>query len=252
MLKAVTPYAGTALKLIARDENGNLYIRDVDLSDLSERDLDELEDLDAREFDDLDDLEVREPRRKGLGKAFGKAKALAGKARKVAKYAKFVHPAGGALSLLGGRDFDEDELDARDYEDLVDILEREFDDELDLHARWFGQRWLNSAKQVHKKGNGVLNKVNDANKFISGIGLREFDDFDLEERDFDDLEFDDLDARDPWFGSRWLNKAKQYHKQGAGVLNKVNDANGWLSKVGLRELGDEMEERSFEDLDALD
>jgi len=250
-IKKLTPYAGTALKLIARDENGDLYIREVDLSDLSERDLDDLADLAERDFDDFDDLEVREPRkRRGFLKGIKKVKSLAGTA---GRFAKFAHPAGAALSLLG-REFDEDELDARDYEDLVDPLEREYEDDLELDARdpWFGENWFKKAKQVHNQGSGVLNKVNDANRWLTKVGLRELgDDFDLEERDFDDDVFD-LDARDPWFGERWFKKAKQVHNQGSGVLSKVNDANRWLTKVGLRELGDEMEERSLDDLDALD
>jgi len=189
-IQKLTPYAGTALKLVARDENGDLYIREIDLSDLSERDLDDLEELNARDFDDFDDLEVREPRkRRGLIKGFTRVKSLAGRAGRLAK---FAHPAGAALSLLGSREFDEDELDARDYEDLVDLLEREYEDDLEL------------------------------------------------------------DARDPWFGENWFKKAKQIHNQGSGVLKKANDANRWLTKVGLRELGDEMEERSLDDLDALD
>lgn len=253
-LKKALPYAGMATKLIVRDEHGDLYIRDVEFSDLSERDLDELDmALEARGFDfeDFEGLEAREPRRKGFGGGLKKLRKLANKARPLAKFAKFV-PGGAPLSLLA-RDFDEDELDARDYEDLVDLLEREFEDDLELDARdpWFGSKWLNKARKVHKDGANILTKVNDANSWLGKVGLREFDeDFGLEERDSDDdLE---LDARDPWFGSKWLSKARKVHKDGANVLNKVNDANRWLGKVGLRELEDEMEERSFEDLDALD
>jgi hypothetical protein len=221
-VRKAIPYAATAAKLILRDEEGNVYVRDVDLSELDERDFDEFDmaALDARDFDDLeelemreprrkkkksleardfedyDDLEAREPRRRGFGRALGKVRGLAKKASGLAKYAKFVNPAAGtALSLLGSREFDEDELDARDYEDLMDLLE---------------------------------------------------------EREFYDDEFE-LDARDPWFGDRIWKKAKQVRQKGSGVLNQVNDANKWLGNVGLRELGDELDERSYDnDLDALD
>jgi hypothetical protein len=173
LLKKVGGIAKTALKvanpvagLLLRDVDGTVYVRDIDLEDLSER-----------ELYDLEELAERDPKFK-FGSFLKKVGGIAGKGLGIA-----------AKIGLGLRELEEaGELDARDLAHLEELLEREFGDMSELDARDPKFRLGNILKKV----GGVARKASGIAGQVAGIagslGLREFEETTGETRSFDDLD----------------------------------------------------------------
>jgi len=175
VVKKVAPIglkiASTAAGILIRDEDGNVYIRDVDLSDLTER--------------ELAALDTREPFR--IGNVFRK---VGGVVRKAASVANTVSNVAGSLGGLGLREEDDaSDIDARDlfYLDLSELSERDIADlDLDLESREpinFG----NFFRKVGGVANTATRVASTVGNVIGGLGYR-----DLEEGS-------EFDARDEYY-----------------------------------------------------
>lgn len=111
-------FAGPAASLLLRDEEGNVYVRDV--ADLTERDLTTLEEM-MFERDSLGnvDADTLEARKLKFSTLVRKATRITGKAANVAgKVTNIANRVGGIAGRLGLRDFDEVELEARAMDEL--------------------------------------------------------------------------------------------------------------------------------------
>jgi hypothetical protein len=168
---------------------------------------------------DLLDIEAREPNPFSFKKAF---RSIANVAKKVAPVALKAAP----LLLL-----------RRDEEGNVYVRELDAEELTFLEARYRRDRG-STLKSVRRPS-----RVASA---AESLGLRELDDFDLEERDFD---FDELDERDPFsFGKVW----RQATGAAGNVLNVAEKVTSTARRLGLREFEDEfmeVEARSFDELD---
>lgn len=175
VVKKVAPIglkiASTAAQVLIRDEDGNLYIRDVDLSDLSERELAALETRDPFSF----------------GRVF---KSVGGVVRKAAGVANTVSNVAGSLAGLGLREEDDaSDIDARDlyFLDLSEMSERDIADlDLDLESREpfnFG----NLFGKVRGVANTATKVAGTVGNVIGGLGYRNLE------------EGPEFDARDEYY-----------------------------------------------------
>jgi len=174
-----------------------------DLLDVDAREFDDIFELDAREFDEaVSDLEARNP---FLGKIFKAAKGFLG----------------------FRREFD-DEIDAREFEDLL-IEAREQFDEVDA-------RELDEFVGDLEARNPFLGKIFKAAKGFLGF-RREFDE-EIDAREFDEA-VADLEARNPFLG--------KIFKAAKGFLGFRRD----MDELEARELEAELLE-AREQLDEVD
>jgi hypothetical protein len=161
--KTVGRVAAPAASLLLRDEDGTVYVRDLDFDELAERDLD-FDDLTERDFTDGEDFDIRDPRfRFGsvIRKATGIARKVTGVAGNVAN----------AASSLGFRELEDDELDARDFVDIEDYLERDLEDSDDLEARKLGSL-LKTAVGVARKAGGAARKAGGVARKAGGVASK--------------------------------------------------------------------------------
>jgi hypothetical protein len=223
-------YAVPAARLLLRDENGSLYVREVDLTE--------------RDIQDLADLETRNPKIR-----FG------GFFKRLGHVAKF---AGGLLL----RDVEEGgELEARDSFDidLSDLTERDFADlEEELITREPRIRAKNIFGTIGRVTRQATRVAGSLGQFASGLGFRDFEDSDeldardyvdideLLEREFD-LDLEELDAREPRVNVRGaLRRASSIGRQATRVASTFANLAGSL---GFRELEDDSLDARFDDLD---
>jgi len=246
--KKVGKVAIPAARLLLRDEDGNVYVREISFDELAERDFSDMSELEARSF---------------FKKFFKKVGGVAGKAVGIAgKVAGVASKVGG----LGLRELEDgsDLIDARDYVDIDELLERDEIDELDARDPKF------RLGNILKKVGGVAGKVAGVAGKVAGVAgrlgfreledgsvlidARDFIDIDdlLEEREFVFTDIDELDAREPKFRlGNVLKKVGHVAGKAAGIAGKVAHVAGGL---GLREEGEstmEVEAREFE-IDELD
>jgi hypothetical protein len=240
------PHVFKVARLLIRDEDGTLYVRDVELS--------------KRDMEEIADLQARDPkfRLKFPKKFFNKALSFAGGAAKIAGglLLRDVEDENGLE--LRAYNFDDSEFDARsEYDiDLSDLSERDLAEYAELAARdpKFRLRpFVDRFRGVARKALGVAGQVQNA---ASALGLREFDEDEVEARDYGDIDdllerdldllLEDLDAREPFNIRRFARGARRFGSQAFGVVNRVSSA---ASAFGLRELEDELETRRINELD---
>jgi len=153
---------GTAARLLFRDEEGNVY----------ERDLDDLDEFTARDFAELD---ARAP--------FNFKKLI----RKIAPVAKTV---GGTAARLLFRD-EEGNVFERDLSDLDELTARDL---AELDARAPKIKPSAAIKTVTRVAGKATRTLGQLGRIAGGWGLRELEDAEFDARDAVD---DVLDAREP-------------------------------------------------------
>ncbi|EAU89552.1 hypothetical protein CC1G_02441 [Coprinopsis cinerea okayama7 len=185
--KTVGKVAIPAARLFLRDTDGNLYeiraLDDVTLDpDLPARDILESDDaLLEREFADLD---TRDPRF-NLGRFLKKAKGVVGKVGGVAGKV-----AGVAASLALRDELDGLDLDARAYQELEELLEREFADIDELEVRDPRLRLGKLVKKVGRVAGKVGGVAGRVAGIAGGLGLRDLEGMETEIRE---VSLNDLD-----------------------------------------------------------
>ncbi|KAJ2933912.1 hypothetical protein H1R20_g3151, partial [Candolleomyces eurysporus] len=166
VVKKVAPIALKAAPLLLRrDEEGNVYVRELD-------------------EDELAYLQAREPFK--LGRAFKKIRGAVGKGLRVANRVASTAQSFGLRELDDGVYFEEREFDPSDFE----LEERDFEDfdELDAREPFKLGRFLSKAKGVAGKVLRVADKVSST---AHSLGLRELDAdeiMEVEARSLDELD----------------------------------------------------------------
>jgi ribosomal protein L30/L7E len=164
--KKVAPVALKAGSLLLRrDEEGNLYVRELD-------------------EDELAFLQARDPKF-NLGRTFRKVKGAVSKGIRVADRVVSTAQGLGLRELDDGIYLEEREFDPSDF----DLEERDFEefDELDARDPKFNLgRFIGKARGVASKALRVADRVSST---AHSLGLREFDDeVEFEARSLDELD----------------------------------------------------------------